>query len=175
VTPEALTGLGIALTENEAKFLFDKSFFPTATIAEDIENSGSHFYGKGMTTALYNTLSGDQKAKLNAFFRVENGEVKAEAYSTSGVCGRYLKASAEWYAKALEVAKKSPELFDVHTVEGLEHLVKYYASGDEEDFKAHSRSWLKMKNPKVEYNAGFIEYYDDPMSHIGMLTRRCLC
>eukprot|EP01126_Amoeba_proteus_P065197 TRINITY_DN9229_c0_g2_i3.p1 TRINITY_DN9229_c0_g2~~TRINITY_DN9229_c0_g2_i3.p1 ORF type:complete len:429 (+),score=82.70 TRINITY_DN9229_c0_g2_i3:15-1301(+) len=48
-----------------------------------------------------------------------------------------------------------------------ELLIKYYRSGDEEDFKSHSREWLKMKNPNVEYTAGFIEYYDDPMSHVG--------
>lgn len=167
VTPEALAGLGIKLSEDEAKFLFDKTFFPTATISEDIEHSGSHFYGKGFTTDLYNTLSGEQKGKLNAFFRVENGAVKAEAYSNQGVCGRYLQAASAWYTRALEVARKSPQYFDAHTVESLEQLVKFYESGDEEDFKAHSRAWLKMKNPKVEYNAGFIEYYDDPMSHIG--------
>lgn len=167
LTPTSLRDIGISLNEEEEKYLFDEKYFPTATVAESIEESGLHFYGKGMTTELYNTLSNEDKNKLNAYIEVVDGKPVTHSYSSSSICAPFMKSCASWFEKARDVAKSAPEHFDAHTVASLDHLIRYYHSGDEEDFKAHSREWLRMKNPRVEYNAGFIEYYDDPMSHIG--------
>jgi dipeptidyl-peptidase-3 len=167
LTPASLKEIGISLNEEEEKYLFDEKYFPTATVAESIELSGLHFYGKGMTTELYNTLSNEDKNKLNAYIEVVEGKAVTKSYSSSEICAPFMNNCAKWFEKARDVAKASPDHFDEHTVASLDHLIRYYHSGDEEDFKAHSKEWLRMKNPRVEYNAGFIEYYDDPMSHIG--------
>jgi len=167
LTSASLKEIGISLNEEEEKYLFDEKYFPTGTVAESIEESGYHFYGKGMTTELHNSLSNEAKNKLNLFAEVIEGKAVAKSYSSSSICAPFMKSCASWFEKARDVAKASPDHFDEHTVASLDHLIRYYHSGDELDFKAHSREWLKMKNPRVEYNAGFIEYYDDPMSHIG--------
>lgn len=163
----SLRALGIVLTDDEERYLFDKDYFPTRTIAKNIEQSGGHFYGKGMTTELYNTLPKQEQNEVNGYFEIREGAIYSAPYSTHSSCGKYLDNCISWFTEALAVAKVSPQYFDCHTVSSLEHLIRFYESGDEEDFKAHSREWLQMKNPRVEYTAGFIETYDDPMSHIG--------
>lgn len=164
---ETFKQLGINLTAEEELYLFDKSYFPTATVSESIEQSGSHFYGKGMTTEHYNTLIKGEKNKLNGYYSLEDGEVKSQTYAINGVCSEYMINCAYWLKRAREVARNNPKYFDLHTVTSLEYLVKYYRKGDENDFKSHCVEWLKMRNSKVEYTTGFIEYYDDPLSKIG--------
>ena len=167
ITALSLDELGINLTEEEKLYLFDKTYCPTATIKLDIESSGSHFYGRGVTSALYSKLDASEKNKLNGYYELVDGIVVPQTYSTTGVCGAYMTNCIKWFNLALEVAKSNPDCFDIHTVHSLEYLIKFYESGDEADFKLHSAEWLKMNNPKIEYTTGFIECYDDPLSKIG--------
>jgi hypothetical protein len=155
------------LNEVEEKYLFDKNYFPTGTVQENIEQSGLNFYGETMTTKIYNDSVTDSKNKLNAYFEQVDDEVICRSYSVSDLCGEFMINCVKWFEKALAVAKSSPDYFDAYTVKSLEYLIEFYKTGDEKYFKLHSVEWLKMKNPKVSYTAGFIEVYDDPMSHIG--------
>ena len=167
ITPASLTELGINLTQDEELYLFDKTYFPTATVETSIELSGSHFYGTGVTTALYSELPIENRNKLNGYYELIDGNVVSQTYSTKNVCAKYMTHCVKWFNRALEIARSAPDYFDTHTVASLSYLIKYYESGDEADFKLHCTEWLKMNNPKVEYTTGFIEYYDDPLSKIG--------
>jgi hypothetical protein len=164
---ESFKNVGIELTEDEEKYLFDKNYFPTAYVSRNIERSGTHFYGKSVTTQIYETLPETLKTKINGYYELKEGNIISSCYSTTQICGEYMTNCIFWFQKALHVAKENPKYFDDHTVNSLDHLIKFYISGDEEDFKSHSKEWLQMKNPNIEYNAGFIEYYADPMGSIG--------
>nr|QBK87824.1 MAG: peptidase family M49 [Marseillevirus LCMAC202] len=166
LTRKSLKSLGVELTEHEAQYLFDASYKPTLTVAQSIEESGGSFYGPGMTTELYNTLPPEQKSIINAYHHLK-GKVVTDTYSANGVCAAALSTSLRWIDRALTIARENPTDFDKYTVSSLEYLIKYLTTGDETDFKEHSKVWLKMNNPYVEYSYGFIEYYDDPMSHVG--------
>ncbi|MEX2437776.1 MAG: hypothetical protein WD449_00820 [Candidatus Babeliales bacterium] len=46
-------------------------------------------------------------------------------------------------------------------VTSLELLMKFFATGDEQYFREHSKEWLKT-NSRLDYTTGFIEVYEDP-------------
>jgi hypothetical protein len=173
ITPNSLRAAGVTLSESEERYLFDSTYKPTFTVAKDIENSGSNFYGPNMTSKLYETLPLDRRNIINAYHVNLGNEVQTLTYSASseGICNEFLRQSLNWVKKALDLVRDHRSNggtdFDNHTEQSLSHLVDFLNSGDEEDFKAHSREWLQMNNPRVEYTYGFIEYYEDPMSHIG--------
>ena len=167
----ALESLGVKLTGTEWKYLLDPDFFPTGKVEGNIEKSGNNFHGPEMTTEIYeNLLPAAKKRKLNAYHRVvkTSGKVhvSTESYSVLGRCSTYLQNCLYWVRLGLELAKNNPNHFDSHCVSSLESLIKYVETGEESHFKEHSKSWAQMKN-RVEYNWGFIEYYDDPMGQIG--------
>jgi hypothetical protein len=167
LTPKMFKELGIELSSTEELYIFDKSYFPTSTVLESIEKSGSHFYGHDMTTKLYNDLPIKEKNKLNGYYDLENGVVKSHLYSSIDTCADYISNCIYWLVKARLVAVDNPKFFDSHTANALEYLIRYYRTGNEKDFKDHCKEWLQMRNPKVEFCIGFIELYDDPMSKIG--------
>ncbi len=173
LTAKSFEEVGIILTSNEEKYLFDKNYFPTSTVSNLIENSGSHFYGRDMTTSLHNKLPDELKTKINGYYDNDFNSY----YSTTTVCAESMSRCVYWFEKALEVAKNNTDYFDSHTVKSLELLIKYYHSGDEKDFREHSKEWLQMNNPRIEYTNGFIEHYEDPMENIGSyrsdLTIKC--
>ena len=163
VTKESLQKLGLNLDEEEWRYLFDKSYFPTATVPSDIEHSGVAFYSKGYTQSMYAKLSQEERDCLIAYHTPEG----MKTYCTHGVCAKELNEVVKWLRLALAWYRQSIHLDSSTSVEeSLETLIQSFESGKESDFKEHSRIWLKMKN-KVEFCFGFIEYYDDPMFHIG--------
>lgn len=178
ITPASLASRGFKLTEQETRYLFDETWKPTSTIANDIENSGNHYYGPGMTSELYKDLDSNRKNIINAFHTVENDKVVTRVYSAKhdGVCSLTLQNALVWLRKACVLVEKSKSnAFDEHTLLSLKALIKYFESGDEQDFKEHSRHWLKMNNPCVEYTFGFIEVYNDPMGRIGEFQADVTC
>lgn len=169
ITPQSLKGIGVELTEDEQRYLFDYHHLPTLTVKGNIEASGSAFFGTGMTTQLYQTMSSERQNMLNGYHYLDSdtGEVKTTTYSLQGICQEEIRQSLNWLEKALDVARDYPVDFDNHTVASLEHLITYLTTGNEVYFRYFSEEWLQMNNPHVEYNYGFIEYYEDPMGHIG--------
>lgn len=171
LTVENFAKYGLKFSEEEEKYLFDATYQPTGTVNDNIEASGNNYYSKDMTTELYNTLSQERKNILNAYHSVsEDGTVKTELYSAreGDKCYHYLQNCLHHIKLGYDVAMSDEEneFFDEGCKKSLEYLIKFLESGDEADFKEHSKWWTKM-NCRVEYNFGFIEQYDDPMGRIG--------
>ncbi len=167
ITPDFLKEICIDLSADEERYLFDMNYCPTFTISNSIEESGGNFYGSGMTTELYETLPMEKRSMVNGYHYLNQGKIETTTYSLNGICSNHIQKIINWLEKAMGVAKNYPDSFDRSTVKSLEYLITYLTNGDENDFREHCKEWLKMNNPGVEYCLGFIEYYDDPMSHVG--------
>ncbi len=77
--------------------------------------------------------------------------------------GRYADAIAEVVGhleKAIEVAPAP-------TQEALTHLVRYYRTGDPEDFRLYNIAWVADSETTVDTINGFIEVYVDPRGQKG--------
>jgi len=176
ITPQLFSELGMTFTSQELDYLFDSDYQHTSTIADDIEGSGNAFYGKGFTTDHYKNLSKDNQAKINGHHYLEDQKAVSTTYSN--LFRQEIDESLKYIRRALEVAGGCPDEFDLHTVKSLEHLILFLENGNEEHFRDHSKEWLKMNNPNIEYTYGFIETYEDPMSMIGSfeadVTLKCL-
>jgi hypothetical protein len=170
VTKELFESLGISFDEEEEKYFFDSEYKPTFTVLESIEESGGSFHGKNMTSELYDTMSQERKNMINAYHILIDGKVATKTYSLTGEhveqMQGYVDKCIQWIYHAINVARRS-EHFDEHTVKSLDLLLHFLTTGDENIFKEHCKEWLQIRNPHVDYCFGFIEYYDDPKSHVG--------
>ena len=110
---------------------------------------------------------------------------ETHSYSSKETCSYFFKRSLKYLELARDhvqgVIKKSGDvtnrasdkkflnmdlIFDKHTVKSLDYLIKSIKSGKEEQFKEHTKHWLRSNN-YVDFCYGLIEEYDDPMNHIG--------
>mmetsp|Transcript_9209 Transcript_9209/g.13943 ORF Transcript_9209/g.13943 Transcript_9209/m.13943 type:complete len:660 (-) Transcript_9209:59-2038(-) len=159
---ERVKEIGEEFSEDEWKYLFDKDYFPTATVQQDIENSGCSFFPKGYTQEMYNKLSKEEKECLIAYHTAEG----MQTYSTKGVCSAEMTEVVKWMKLAQAHSEKHSDVISADIPKSIDLLVQSFETGEEKYFKEHSKVWLKLQN-KVEFTMGFIEYYDDPMSHVG--------
>ena len=87
-------------------------------------------------------------------------------YKIGEMCGKELENVTKWLKKAKEWTEKKGGVFEKEVGDSLGELIRHFESGDEEDFREHSKIWVRMSND-VQYCFGFVECYDDPMSQIG--------
>lgn len=172
ITPQLLKKLGMEASPEVWRYLFDLTFYPTSRVPDNIEQSGNNFYGYGMTTALYNTLTQQTKNQINARYMLppkdidafNENKVAVDSYHSHGIGGHYIKKCLTHLHNAMRLSLHKE--FNEHTYPSLQYLIRFLEYGDEEWFRKHSAEWLKLKN-RVEYTFGFIECYDDPMGKIG--------
>jgi len=162
ITKEALQNLGVEFTEEEWRYLFDRNSFPTATVPDSIEQSGNSFFPKGYKQEWYSALSQDAKNCLVAYHTADG----MLTYSTHGVCKEEMAHVVKWLNLATSWCAAHSDVISLDVSESLNLLIQHFETGDEQLFREHSKIWLRLKN-RIEYTFGFIEYYDDPMSHIG--------
>lgn len=168
LTPENISKVLAALNIRSASLqdqLFDQHYQPTLTVPGNIEKSAINIYSHGFTEADYQTLSAEERGKINNYFYIEtvNGNriAKAQPYCINGRYGTELSVSCYWLAKAQAHAQKYPALFDAHLVKSIELLIAFFQTGDEELFKQHSIEWLQTAS-RISYCLGFVEVYRDP-------------
>jgi hypothetical protein len=142
--------------------IFDPETDKEMSVDGNIEQSGNNYYQKGFTTELYNSLPLEQKNKINAYFKLEDGKPVVTQYSINDKYHEELTYTIHWLYEALAHVKLYLESFDIHIVNSLDLLTQYFTTGDENLFKAHSIEWLKT-NSRLDYTMGFIETYHDPM------------
>ncbi|MCP5464352.1 MAG: hypothetical protein H7A33_04935 [Deltaproteobacteria bacterium] len=148
------------------KPLFDKSVEPILTNltpkgaeGDIIQASATNIYDNGLSLEDIKGVASDYAGKLNVRFAKTAQGIEPQVYKIGGVYGDQLKNVAYFL-------KKAAELSDGDQKAGLEELVNYYESGDEETFRKASIAWLKSE-PKVDTINGFIESYMDPRQVVG--------
>jgi dipeptidyl-peptidase-3 len=151
--------------------LFDPNFEPTITAKSPqggrdiLQSSANNFYSgvsladlKGFTEKypLNSRLVKDKSGKLvEEVWRAGTPDGKAPA----GLYAEYLKKANGYLEKAKAVAEPGQEA-------ALTALIRYYQTGDFNDWLAFDSAWVKT-NPKVDFVNGFIEVYRDPRAAKG--------
>ena len=103
---------------------------------------------------------------LNSKLTKRNGEMVELVWKEDGLYGEAIREIVSWLLKAQKYAEN----------EGQKHvidlLVKFYRTGNLEDFDRYSIAWVQQHEGMVDFINGFIEVYGDPQSY--GLVQLCL-
>ncbi len=146
------------------RVIFDPEFEPVMTNQtrgdDIIATSSVNLYERGITQKQIDALPAFWQQRLNVRFGLENGRVVPEVYKVGGLYGKDLETINYFLDLALPYAENGEQR------EGIQSLMAFYSTGDEERFREYSVHWLKT-NSVVDYLNGFVESYMDPRGVIG--------
>ncbi len=144
--------------------IFDKNWEPVAVNQQAgvdvIAESAINLFDRGLTAAMIEQVPENQRNRLNIRFALRDGNVVPEFYKIGGVHGAYLENCVYWLEKAAPLAESEEQR------KGLEALIAFYKTGDENLFREYCVHWLKSSTT-IDYLNGFIEQYMDPRGLIG--------
>ncbi|HEU5078675.1 MAG TPA: dihydrofolate reductase [Opitutaceae bacterium] len=92
---------------------------------------------------------------LNSQLVKEDGKLVERAWKVGGMYGPAIEQIVGWLEKALPFAENETQRAS------LEHLIRYYQTGDIKDFDEHSIAWIKDTQSTIDVVNGFIETYAD--------------
>lgn len=98
---------------------------------------------------------------LNSKLTKVDGEIVEQVWRVGGMYNDALEQVVYWLERAINVAENEKQK------KTFELLVKYYRSGDLEDFDAYNIAWVEDINSTVDVINGFIEVYNDPLAYRG--------
>ena len=149
--------------------IFDPEVMPkrvNQTDGEDlVQTSACNFYEdvtQEEVERFYAKMKDDDDATppsygLNSKLTKRNGEMVELVWKEDGLYGEAIREIVSWLLKAQKYAEN----------EGQKHvidlLVKFYRTGDLEDFDRYSIAWVQQHEGMVDFINGFIEVYGDPL------------
>lgn len=86
-----------------------------------------------------------------------DGQLYERVWKVGGLYGAAIERMVYWLDKAVAVAENDAQR------DALEKLVRYYRSGDLEDWDEYNIAWLRDTESVVDAIHGFIEVYHDPI------------
>ena len=153
--------------------LFDQSLDPkkvnTAEGVDKIATSAVNFY-EGVTEQevidFYTAQSANDDSTpishgLNSKLVKIEGEIVERVWHVGGMYSEALEQVVHWLERAIGVAENDKQRTT------FELLVKYYRSGDLEDFDAYNIAWVEDTDSAIDVINGFIEVYNDPLGYRG--------
>ncbi len=144
--------------------IFDPDFEPIMTNQKKgddiIATSAVNLYDRGLTQKDVESLPIEWKQRLNVRFALGHGRVEPQVYRIGGLYGEDLETISHFLKRAVPYAESEEQR------RGLQSLLAFYATGDEEEFRRYSIHWLRS-NTVIDYLNGFIESYMDPRGVIG--------
>lgn len=127
--------------------------------------SANNFYGAGVTQKMvedfYAKMIDSKDATpveygLNSTMILdENGNLTEDFWKSGGRYGKAIDQIIYWLEKATTVAENDEQKH------ALELLIKYYQTGDLEDWSNYNVAWVQATEGDVDYINGFIEVYGD--------------
>ena len=140
-------------TDGEDLVLTSACNFYEDVTQEEVER----FYAKMKNTDNPNPPSYGLNSKLTK----RNNEVVELTWKEDGLYGETIREIVSWLLKAQKYAEN----------EGQKHvidlLVKFYRTGNLEDFDRYSIAWVEQHEGLVDFINGFIEVYGDPLGMKG--------
>lgn len=140
-------------TDGEDLVLTSACNFYEDVTQEEVER----FYAKMKNTDNPNPPSYGLNSKLIK----RNNEVVELTWKEDGLYGETIREIVSWLLKAQKYAEN----------EGQKHvidlLVKFYRTGNLEDFDRYSIAWVEQHEGMVDFINGFIEVYGDPLGMKG--------
>ncbi len=144
--------------------IFDRDVEPVETNQKRgddiIATSAVNLYDPRLTQKDIDSLPLEWRQRLNVRFDFEAGKVIPQVYKIGGLYGPDIETIVYFLKLALPLAESEEQR------QGIEALIAYYTSGDEELFRQYSVHWLRS-NTTIDYLNGFIESYMDPRGVIG--------
>lgn len=144
--------------------IFDPNFEPIMTNQKKgddiIATSSVNLYDQRLNQKDIDALPAEWQERLNVRFGFENGKAVPQIYKIGGLYGADLDTITYFLKLALPYAESEEQRG------GIQCLIDYYTTGDEEKFRQYSIDWLRS-NTIVDYLNGFIESYMDPRGVIG--------
>lgn len=149
--------------------MFDPAVMPkrlNQTAGEDLVMTSASNYYDGVTQKEVEIFYGCMKDPedetpvmygLNSKVTRQDGNVIEIPYITEGLYGPALKKVSEWLSKAAQRAENDLQR------KSIDELIRFYQTGDLNDFDAHAICWVKNDSSMVDYVNGFTESYGDPL------------
>jgi len=142
--------------------IFDPDFEPilankSPSEGEDVITASGNNYYEGVT--LKDLEDFEEKYPLNSKVVKKDGKIVELVYRAGtesispGLYAENLKRVISYLKKAMPFAKQGQR-------RALEHLIRYFETGEAADFDKYNIDWVK-DNPTVETINGFIEVYND--------------
>jgi dipeptidyl-peptidase-3 len=98
---------------------------------------------------------------LNSRLVKLDGQIVEEVWKIGGLYTEALERVVYWLERAVTVAENGAQR------DALEKLIRYYRSGDLEDWNDYNIAWVKDSDSLVDVINGFIEVYHDPLGFRG--------
>ena len=153
--------------------IFDPTVLPkrvNQTDGEDlVQTSACNFY-EDVTQAeverFYNKMKDASNPNppsygLNSKLTKRNGELVEMKWTEDGLYGAAIKEIVSWLLRAQKYAENESQKHIIDL------LVKFYRTGDLEDFDRYSIAWVEQHEGLIDFINGFIEVYGDPLGMKG--------
>jgi len=136
---------------------------------DQVVNSATNYY-QGVTAAEVASFYASKKDAdaerpvswgLNSQLVKIDGEVVEKTWKVGGMYGPAIEQIVFWLEKASTVAEN-----DLQRA-WLDKLIKYYESGDLEDYDAYNIAWVADTDSRIDTINGFTEVYGDPLGYRG--------
>lgn len=135
-----------------------------------VATSANNLYGEGVTQAeveeFYNKMKNPDDPTpvsygLNARVVKEDGKIKEQKYSLTGLYGPAIAEIIYWLDMAKNVAENDGQKAYITK------LIDYYVTGDLRLFDEYSILWAEDTKSDIDFVNGFIESYGDPLGMTG--------
>jgi dipeptidyl-peptidase III len=130
---------------------------------DNIAGSANNFY-RGVTAAEVEKFYADLAKKtgnprlsygLNSQLAKIDGKLVERTWKVGGMYGPAIEKIVGWLEKAATVAETDTQR------KSIEHLIRYYRTGDIAEFDQHCIAWVTDTTPTIDFVNGFIETYVD--------------
>ena len=163
---EYFQGAPEVLKEAILNALFDPDYLPVRTCHEPgkdlLLNSSNNLYSGISEEEAKEYYRGNTEAALNSrLVKTVTGEIEEEKYKVGGKYDFYILQ----IIRCLEEAKLCAENEKQAAV--IESLIKFYNTGNIEDFNNYSIAWVAETESKIDFINGFIEVYIDALGYKG--------
>ncbi|PTX91064.1 dihydrofolate reductase [Opitutus sp. ER46] len=161
-----------AFAEDLTPILFDpKTDAKSTNLDAGIDNvlgSANNFY-RGVTAAeveayyAEKTRTGNPRLSygLNSQLAKIDGQLVERTWKVGGMYGPAIEQIVGWLQKAATVAENDLQK------QTIEHLIRFYQTGDINDFDQSCIAWVKDTQSRVDFVNGFIEVYVDSLQKRG--------
>lgn len=164
---------GKKLDEFIIPVIFDPAVLPKKVSLDpkkDLLTASSVNFYEGVTepeaTAFYEGANSKSDttpvmAGLNSKVVKIDGKITEKKWMVGGMYTAAIEKIVYWLEKAAAIAETAEQK------DALTRLIKFYRSGDLEDFDAYSIAWVKDVRSATDVVNGFIETYNDPLNFKG--------
>ncbi|HEY0943675.1 MAG TPA: dihydrofolate reductase, partial [Opitutaceae bacterium] len=92
---------------------------------------------------------------LNSQLAKVDGKIVERVWKIGGMYGPAIEQIVGWLEKAATVAEHEGQR------RSIEHLIRYYRTGNIDDFDQHCIAWVQDTRSRIDFINGFIEVYAD--------------